>query len=296
MRNSKICFLTLKNREKFIIDDAIVINELKTKQILVDEIPWSEYQNIDWKQYALVIIRTTWDYYNVPKEFLLALRFISNQTRLVNSYNLIEWNINKIYLKDLDEAKIATIPTVFGNSLDQNSLERLLEIHSGKNLVLKPQISGNSFNTFFINQNQVTLKQKEKIIETFKQKEYMAQPLISSIQQEGEYSMFYFGGKFSHSIIKKPSNGDYRVQESYGASIEENLNSLDELKEVSRKIVYFLETKFGEIPFQLRLDFVRLDDGRLAVMEVEAIEPSLYFRISKSAAKCFVRELCSKLD
>ncbi len=49
---------------------------------------------------------------------------------------------------------------------------------------------------------------------------FFVQPFIEAIQSEGEYSLFFFNGEYSHAILKTPKAGDFRVQEEHGADIE----------------------------------------------------------------------------
>src|SRR3546814_2436579 len=44
----------------------------------------------------------------------------------------------------------------------------------------------------------------------------LVQPLMPGIFTEGEFSLFFFGGRFSHAIVKRPASGDFRVQEQFG--------------------------------------------------------------------------------
>ncbi len=103
---------------------------------------------------------------------------------------------------------------------------------------------------------------------------------------EGEYSVFYFDGSYSHAIVKRPKTGDFRVQEEHGGLIA-GIEPDAALRHAADRVMAALD----EAPLQARVDLVHLDDGSLALMELEAIEPSLYFRTHPQAAEHFADAL-----
>jgi hypothetical protein len=108
------------------------------------------------------------------------------------------------------------------------------------------------------------------------------QPFIENIQRESEYSLFFFAGDHSHAILKSPEGGDFRVQEEHGADIVSFVPEAALIK-VARRVI----EKVAPQPVYVRADFVRGSDGRFLVMELELIEPSLYFRTDVGAADRF---------
>ena len=116
------------------------------------------------------------------------------------------------------------------------------------------------------------------------------QPYISTVEEEGEVSLIYFGNRFSHAVQKIPVKGDYRVQDDYGASDRPFVHISKELFALSDKIL-------KNIPKDLvyvRLDYLNLggfETNDWVINEVECIEPSLFFRHSSEAAKKFVKAL-----
>jgi hypothetical protein len=119
---------------------------------------------------------------------------------------------------------------------------------------------------------------------TFDGRPVMVQPFIAGIRDEGEFSMFYFDGDFSHAICKVPKPGDYRVQEERGAEILP-VEPDDALLAAADRAMALIEPK----PVYARGDFIRGKDGRFLVMELELIEPSLYLRMDADAPGRFAR-------
>ncbi len=108
------------------------------------------------------------------------------------------------------------------------------------------------------------------------------QPFIENIQHEGECSVFLFYGDYSHAILKSPEDGDIHVQEEHGADIVSVTPEAALTKNVRRLI-----ERIDPQPVYVRADFVRGSDRRFLVMELELIEPSLYFRTDVGVADCF---------
>ena len=99
----------------------------------------------------------------------------------------------------------------------------------------------------------------------------MVQPFLPTIQSEGEYSFIFIGGEFCHALVKRAVPGDYRIQSKYGGTETPVDPPADDLSEASA-IIAMLD----EAPLYARVDMVRREDGRLLLMELEAIEPYLY--------------------
>ncbi|MBS2032835.1 MAG: hypothetical protein JST54_33485 [Deltaproteobacteria bacterium] len=264
----RAAFLTLEDRGDFVVDDAIAIAELADRGWQIDEVPWRA--NVDWKQYERVMVRSTWDYQHDSDAFLAALAKID--VPLANPLDVIRWNIRKTYLRDLRDRGVRIVPTIFGEGPNLDALRG-----RGKQ-VIKPIVSANATHTYVIDADS----KLEEIASHFAQRAWMAQPFIKSVTEIGEYSVFYFGGKRSHAILKVPKSGDFRVQEEHGGEIRAAqppanvIAAADSvMKAMDRTLV------------QARVDLVLLDDGAPALMELELIEPSLYFRTDANAARNF---------
>jgi glutathione synthase/RimK-type ligase-like ATP-grasp enzyme len=118
----------------------------------------------------------------------------------------------------------------------------------------------------------------------------MLQPFLPSVAEEGEISLFMFNGALSHAVIKRAAAGDFRVQPQYGGQMtpyapDEEARSLAEaaLAVAPRRPVY------------ARVDMARLPDGRLALMELEAVEPDLYFAFAPDGGEAFARAVLHAL-
>jgi glutathione synthase/RimK-type ligase-like ATP-grasp enzyme len=122
----------------------------------------------------------------------------------------------------------------------------------------------------------------KQLQDTFSKRAFVVQPFIENIQSEGEYSLFYFGNKFSHAIQKIPKARDFRVQEEYGAAVV-SVEPEPQLLQTAEHVLSLVKPA----PVYVRNDFVRGPDGRFLVMELELVEPSMYLRMDSDAPRRF---------
>lgn len=277
----RIALLTLEDRGDFVIDDAIAIDELTRRGWDASEVPWDRH-GVDWSSYDLVVVRTTWDYHLRPQEFLDALaRIEGSDTRLENPRALIAWNLDKRYLRDLARRGVPIVPSVWGDRSDADAFTTLFDTLGTDEIVVKPVVSANALDTFRL-RAPLDAETLERLAATFTDRDWFAQPFLHSITTEGEYSVFCFHGAVSHAVRKVPAQGDFRVQEEHGADVVAQPIT-DEIRTATTRTLAALDA----IPLQARVDLVRLADGSLALMELEMIEPSLYFRFDDRAAANF---------
>jgi hypothetical protein len=274
----RAAFLTLADRGSFVMDDALAIAELDRRGWQVDEIPWT--QEADWSRYACAIVRTTWDYQSDCPGFLATLERIAAATALWNPLAIIRWNIEKTYLGELAARGVTTVPTVFG----RGSPLEALAARPGRH-VLKPVVSANADHTYVVDGAEPDSWPRH-LAATFAARPWMLQPFVDSIVADGEHSLFYFAHRYSHAVVKRPRAGDFRVQEEHGGDIAAAEPAAD-LRAAADAVLAALPRPL----LQARVDLVRLDDGRPALMEVELIEPSLYFRKDAGAAARFAGAL-----
>ncbi|MBL8047955.1 MAG: hypothetical protein JNJ45_04670 [Chthonomonas sp.] len=287
---ARIAFLTLAEVLDYVIDDHLVITELERRGHEVEQIPWTD-EHADWARPDMVIVRTTWDYHHQPERFLSAIDRISQRAqRFENDAELIRWNLDKRYLRELKAAGVPIVPSRWGFGGEPADFAREAEALQSEEVVVKPTVSANAMDTMRL-PGTLTDAQAEQLSATFAGRHWFAQPFVASILSEGETSVFYFGGRYSHTISKVPRAGDFRVQEEHGGVIV-GVEPSGEVLRVAEQVMAALDSP----PLQARVDLVRLADGSLALMELELIEPSLYFRTSDVAAAHFADAVESRLE
>ncbi len=286
MRKRCCAFLTLADSTGFVIDDELAYPPLAALGWRVDAISWRRPQ-VDWHAYDAVVIRSTWDYVNDPDAFLDALAEIERSgTPLFNALDLVRWNLRKTYLRDLAERGVPVVPTIFREQLNPGELPALLEEVATAEVVIKPVVGLNARGAFRLDAQTVRSRDGE-LTAYYANRSLMAQPFLSAITTEGEFSLLYFNGEHSHTILKTPKAADFRVQEEHGGVIRA-VETEDALRDAGDAALRAI----GTVPLYARADFVRANDGSgYWLMELELIEPSLYLRMARGAPERFARAL-----
>ena len=284
-----LAFLSMADLAGYVIDDELAVAPLAALGYAVESVPWRE--PTDWDRFAAVVVRTPWDYPESPLAFVEVLEAIENSSaQLANPLPLIRWNLNKTYLRDLERRGVTIVPTAWSERYDRAALMACFDRFSTHELVVKPVVGANAEGTFRIAPN-MSDDDLAPIQRRFAQRPYMTQPLIRSVLDVGEFSLFFLGGEFSHAILKKPASGDFRVQEEHGGEITAHTPE-PRLRAYADQLLATVEPA----PLYARADVVRAEDGAYLLMELEVIEPSLYLRMDPQAPERFAKAIATWLD
>ncbi len=229
--------------------------------------------------YDAMLPLLVWDYFESNQQaFLQAMAQICQKTELFNRFDVVQWNSNKSYLEDLAHQGVHTIPSRRVDRVSEAEVQRSFEKFAGEasgcdQLVIKPDVGGGAW-------RQVLLKKgdpypsKDKLPPAGT----LIQPFVKSVLTEGEYSFLYFGGAFSHALVKRPKDGDYRVQSIYGG--REQAYAPNQQERAQARAVFDM---LDFTPLYARVDLLRADDGRLLLIELELIEPYLYLGFAEGS-------------
>lgn len=240
--------------------------------LVAEPVDWGGAGEIDAD---VVMPLLAWGYHLEAERWFAALDALAaSGVRTLNSVALLRWNTAKTYLADLEDADVPVVPTIFADRATRKTVEEARELLGGGELVIKPQISGGSHETIRLAPGAA--------LENGPTGPAMIQPFLPSVSGEGELSMLYFGGVFSHAVGKVARGGDFRVQPQFGSTIGPAAPS-DEAMEVAAAVFAALD----ETPVYARVDLIRHLDGTLRVMELEAIEPDLFFEHDPQAGMRF---------
>ncbi len=275
-------FLTLQETGDFVIDDVHAIEPLRDLGWNVSVLPWQQTAR-DWSEFAAVIIRSTWDYFTDVDAFMGVLQRIDEQSTLANPLELVRWNLAKTYLRDLEQQGIGIVPTLWTDELQPDSLPACFDQLDVDELVIKPVIGANGEDTFRLQRHEAAA-QAAPLVPLFRQRPLMVQRFMPSILDEGEYSLFFFSGRFSHAILKVPAGDEFRSQEERGAAISPVQPEARLLQRATEALACVQPT-----PLYARIDLVRDAAGDFVLMELELIEPSLYLRTDPAAPAHFAR-------
>ena len=280
----KCAFLTLDQRGDYGIDDEHAIGPLEDLGWQVSTVSWRQL-DIPWDDFDVVIIRSTWDYWNDVPGFLETLSKIDRKTCLANSLEVVQWNLVKTYMADLESNGVGIVPTLWPDAISVESFAGFFGKLDCDELVIKPIVGANGDDAYRVFKDDST-KQLARISGRFSDRRALVQPFMPRILTEGEYSMFFFNGEFSHAILKTPTGSEFRSQEEHGGDIkpvvpEERLlyRGLQSLAVLS------------SAPLYARADFVRNEKNDFLVMELELIEPSMYLRTHPDAPARFAQAI-----
>ena len=283
----RLAFLSTDSVDTASIDDRHALPALKDLGVHVDSRSWRD-SRVDWAAYDGVIVRSTWDYHLEPEAFFSALTRIDGHVPLANSLPLMRWNGTKSYLRDLECAGVSIVPTEFGDSLDGPRLDTLTSRLD--NVIIKPAVGASASGVFRLT-GAPDAETRRAVLGHYATRAFLAQPFVPSVLDPGEVSVFVFDGQIGHTILKTPAPHDFRVQEEYGGRITATTPT--------RAMLDTTQAALSALPepcLYARVDLVALENGSMAVMEVELIEPALYLRVVPSAPTNFARAVRRWLD
>jgi glutathione synthase/RimK-type ligase-like ATP-grasp enzyme len=199
----------------------------------------------------------------------------------INPVETLAWNTQKTYLAELEEAGAPIVPTLFVDRLTPAALAEAYE-RFGHDLIVKPQVSGGSFGTIRLPPGANPAGGPTGPV--------MLQPFLPAVAQEGELSLLYFDGAFSHAIAKVAGAGDFRVQYQYGGAYHA-IEATDEMRAAADAVL----AAAGRPPSYARIDLIRDGDGVLRLMELEAIEPDLYLDLAPDGGAGFAKAMVAAM-
>jgi len=248
--------------------------------ITVEARPWNDPG--DLTAFDLLLPLVAWGYQTDPRRWLQLLDQLEQADVVtVNPVPLLRWNSNKRYLEALGAKGIPTVPTMLIERLDETALAAA-RADFGADLVIKPLISASAYGTH-------RLGPADPIPSDAAGRTMMVQPFLRSVIDEGEYSLMLFDGVLSHSIIKRPTAGDYRTQPHLGGT-EVACAVPGGALEVARAALAAAPAAAA----YARVDLIRLADDTLGVIELELIEPSLWLQHAPDQGASFAAAIAAR--
>jgi glutathione synthase/RimK-type ligase-like ATP-grasp enzyme len=281
-----IAFVTSTAAPGIAADDTILRDALEARDLKVVAAAWDD-PTVNWTNFDLLLIRSCWNYHLAPEKFERWISSVrSSKMKMVNPAELILWNLNKYYLKELDEKGVAVPDSVWIGEQDFYN-DKLLDIVSEKKwdrAVLKPCVSASSFRTSVITPSTAKVE-GEILSRNFPNGGMILQEFIEAIPQKGEVSMIFFNGAYSHAVVKEAMEGEFRVQTQYGGKTRIIPIDKGTLASAERII-----SKLSVVPLYARVDGFG-DNGKFTLMELELIEPVLFLEYHPDAARKLAFEL-----
>jgi O-ureido-D-serine cyclo-ligase len=282
--------------EAFSPDWSLLRNELEAVRITPSLRRWTE-AGVPWGTFDLIVANGAWDNIHRPDHFLDWVDRVAAVTHIVNAPALLRWNIDKHYLAVLSDAGVPTVPTTWiepppsaGPGADRAQPSEL-PLPDGE-FVVKPSISGGGFETARYAADEISVARAHIDRLLAAGRTAMVQPYQAAVDTLGETSLIFLGGQFSHAIAKSPL-----LQPGAGAqmnlAIHEKITAATPTKAQRTTAQAALATAehLLEPTTYARIDLVTRPDGTSAVLELELLDPALFFDTEPAAAARFARVL-----
>lgn len=269
-------------------DDRLLVPELEQLGISALPMVWSDAA-VDWASFDALVIRTPWDYFERNAEFRAWLDArIASPVLLCNAGDILDWNYDKRYLKDLEAAGVSVVPTLCIGRGEQADVAAQARARGWDEIVVKPTISGGAYRTyrFFVDD---AASYAEEIDDILADRGVLVQPFLPEIVSDGELSILFFDGMYSHAVRKRPKPGEYRVQFQFGGT-GESVEVEPALVEQARACVLASPS----LPVYARVDGV-VKEGQFLLMELEVFEPLMFLASHPEAPGRFARAVQGRL-
>tara|TARA_B100000809_G_scaffold172348_1_gene169631 strand:- start:7640 stop:8536 length:897 start_codon:yes stop_codon:yes gene_type:complete len=287
------CYINPKETDVYtdnvLLEDKLIIDALEAKGLKVYRTNWDN-PDFDFTATKYLLFRAIWDYFDRFPEFSKWLDKVSQQTKLINPSEQIFWNMDKHYLRDLEANGINIVKTDFIEIGDTRTLKQAITDSGWEHVILKPAVSGGARHTYKIKPGESELH-KAIFKELIAKEAMLIQPFINNIMEKGEVSFMVFGGKYSHAVLKKAKAGDFRVQDDHGGTIHKYEASPEEIEFVQNVMA-----KCKTIPVYGRVDVTWDNEDHLALVELEIIEPELWFRESTKSPTMLAEAVLAYID
>jgi glutathione synthase/RimK-type ligase-like ATP-grasp enzyme len=246
----------------------------------VEPVPWTDEREI--ASFDLVLPLVAWGYHLQYDLWLAFLdRVESAGVAMLNPPALLRWNGDKAYLAELAEAGVPTVPTMAVEACCDADLEEARRRFGSDWLVIKPPISASASGTH-------RLGPRDDLPADSRRRPMIIQPLIEEIARTGEFSLMVFDGEFSHAVVKRPADGDFRVQPHLGG-VTLPSKAPPGAEQLARQALAAAPARAT----YARVDIIPDDDGVLRIMELELIEPALYLDHSPDGGAAFTQAILS---
>ncbi len=263
--------------QQILTEDDLLRSALEREGLRVHRIDWTN-STFDWTTTRSVVFRAVWDYTNRYEEFLSFVNSVSTKTILINPLEIILWNLDKHYLRDLKNRGINIPQTIYIEKGETITLRQLHGKNNFRETILKPAMSAGARHTYRLNNDDLD-KHEDVFQRLIKNEAMMLQPFLHSIIDRGEITLIVIGGKYTHAILKRTKPGEFRVQDDFGGTVDAYVPTTEKISFAEHVV-----SVCNPVPSYARVDMIIDNSGNLAVSELELIEPELWFRFEPTAA------------
>jgi glutathione synthase/RimK-type ligase-like ATP-grasp enzyme len=269
-------------------EERLLMAGLEARGLRTARVAWS-IRDFDWSRTRAAVFRSTWDYFERFAEFSAWMERVEGGMQLFNSPKLVRWNLDKHYLRDLVERGVNVPVTRFIEHGETTSLREVFADCGWNVAIMKPAVSGAARHTYRLNASN--LEAHESVLqELLRVESMMVQPFLASVLTQGELSLMVIGGRCTHAVRKIAKPGDFRVQDDHGGTVHSHTPTADEIAFAEAAVAACPQS-----PLYARVDAVRDESGELSLMELELVEPELFFRFHPPSADALAAAIAARL-
>jgi glutathione synthase/RimK-type ligase-like ATP-grasp enzyme len=269
-------------------DDRYLLEALSQRGLSVTPAVWEDPHAL-WEECGLCIIRSTWDYSYRRDQYLAWTERVARTTHLWNPPSVVRWNTHKRYLAELADANVVTVPTVCLSAGTDVRLEELLRGRGWSDVVIKAAVAQTGRYAVRIRAEE-TARGQAHLDRLLPHEDMLVQPWVPAAA-EGETSLVFIDGEFTHAVKKRAAGGEFLVHHDYGGTVRPTRPRPAQLELAERALAGVSERlRYG------RVDLVADRNGDPMLMELELVEPELFFRYSQAAVERLVNAIERDLE
>jgi glutathione synthase/RimK-type ligase-like ATP-grasp enzyme len=270
-------------------DDRLLLDVLVRAGVETEPAVWED-PHYDWASARLCVIRSTWDYAYRLDQFVSWARKVGSRTTLLNPAHVVEWNTHKCYLLDLEQRGVPVVPTEVLQSGSASRLAEVLDRRGWREVIVKAAVAQTGlylkhFKAASLDAGQAHLDR------LLPHEDMLVQPYLPAVSSSGEVSLVYVDGALTHAVRKLSADGDVRVHHEFGGTVVRDAPSEEECAVAAQTF-----DAVNESLLYGRVDLVADETGRPVVMELELVEPDLFFRVAPDSAERLAGSILGRLE
>lgn len=253
--------------------------------------PWTEHVDDarGLSRFRLVLPLITWGYHTDHARWLRACNaWRAAGIALANPASVLAWNSDKRYLGMLAERGIAIPQTTWVDRVTARAIEDAFLSTDAEQIIAKPIVSAGAWKTLRVHRDEAL----DDVLAEAPTGAAMIQPYLPTIETDGETSLLFFGGEFSHAVNKRPVPGEFRIQVQFGGRYTPLPSPPEGAMGLARQVLDAVD----EPLLYARIDTVPDADGRWLLMEAELIEPDFYLGADPQQGAAFGRAVRQALS
>ncbi|WP_241881450.1 RimK family alpha-L-glutamate ligase [Halorubrum sp. Ib24] len=267
-------------------DGQALQTELRNRGLSAESVLWTD-STVEWDSFDAVLVRSCWEYHTQLDAFQNWLDRIENaDVVLLNSADTIRWNHHKFYLRDLEQSGVSILPTTWIERTTEIDLRTVLEYNGWQEAVVKPAVGTSSAGIWRTSHDEAQNHQ-QRLEDLVSNSDVLVQQFAPEID-DGERSLVFFEGSFSHATKQVPSSDDFRAHPNYGG-ISEPYKPSHKIVEQAEAVLEAAGKELGISPFNFT--YARVDGiergSEFLLMELELIEPYLSLDAGEDAVAAF---------